>query len=137
MEQFSYVKRGYDPEQVDKYIANLEAILRNYKEKDNVIKNAILSAQVAADTMIKNARLQCDEYKIQITKEILKAREELEQQRMRIKTFHDIYSNLIKKYLRELDDDDMNELMERLNDVDAMLLRFLDENTVLPSDISN
>ena len=60
LEQFTYVKRGYDPEEVEKYITTLEQVIKSYKDKDNAIKNAIISAQVAADNVVKNARLQAD-----------------------------------------------------------------------------
>ena len=129
MEQFTIIKRGYDPEEVDKYIATLEHVIKSYKDKDNAIKNAIISAQVAADNMIKNARAQADEYKVHIAREVEKAREEVGRQRMRIKAFQDVYSGLVRQYLTELDDNEMGTLYGRLDDIDKLLVRLVDENT--------
>ena len=135
MEQFSFVKRGYDPEEVDKYIATLEQVIKSYKDKDNAIKNAIISAQVAADNMIKNAKLQADDYKVQIVKELEKVREEVGRQRMRIQAFQDVYSGLIRKYLTDLEDEDTNELYSRLDDVDRLINVLMDTDMItIPDD---
>ena len=130
MEQFTYVKRGYDPEEVDKYISTLEQVIKSYKDKDNAIKNAIISAQVAADNMIKNAKAQADEYKVQISRELEKARDEVGRQRMRIQAFHDVYSGLVQKYLVEIEGNDMSNLYTRLDDIDRVLVHLMDEDIV-------
>ncbi|MDR0272569.1 MAG: hypothetical protein LBI27_04545 [Clostridiales bacterium] len=132
MEHFTYVKRGYDPEEVDRYISTLEQVIKSYKEKDNAIKNAIISAQVAADNMVKNAKAQADEYKGRIAKELDKITEEVDRQRMKIKAFQDVYKNLVKKYLSELEDNDISDLMKRLDDVDTFIAR-LKEVDIVPA----
>lgn len=132
MESFTYVKRGYDPDEVDKYIATLESVIKSYKDKDNAIKNAIISAQVAADNMIKNARLQADDYKGQIVQELEKVRQEVERQRMRLHAFQDVYTGLIRKYLTTLDENDMTELHTRLDDIDRLIVRLMDTD-IAPS----
>ena len=135
MEQFTYVKRGYDPGEVDKYVATLEQVVKSYKDKDNAIKNAIISAQVAADNMIKNAKLQADEYKIQIVAELEKVRQEVERQRMRVQAFQDVYNGLVRKYLTEMDGGDISELHRRLDDVDKLISALMDADIVsMPND---
>ena len=131
MEQFTLIKRGYDPEEVDKYIATLEQVIKSYKDKDNAIKNAIISAQVAADNMIKNAKLQADEYKGQIVKELEKVRQEVDRQRMRIQAFQDVYNGLVRKYLTELDGDDITQIFKRLDDVDNLIGMLMEADIVV------
>ena len=128
--QFTFVKRGYDPEEVDSYIATLESVIKSYKDKDNAIKNAIISAQVAADNMIKNAKLQADEYKVQIVKELEKVRGEVDRQRMRIQAFQDVYGGLVRKYLTELQENDVAELYNRLDDVDKLIGHLIESDIV-------
>ena len=132
MEQFTYVKRGYDPEEVDKYIGTLEQVIKSYKEKDNAIKNAIISAQIAADNMIKNAKNQADEYKMQIAKELDKVTQEVDRQRMRIQAFQDVYTGLVRKYLTDIDEKEMGDLFDRLDEVDK-LVKKLKEVDITPS----
>ena len=121
MEQFSIVRRGYDPEEVDKYITTLEQVIKSYKDKDNAIKNAIISAQVAADNMVKNAKMQADEYKAQIIRELGKVSNEVERQRVKLQAFQDIYTSLVRKYLIEPKENDMKDLFARLDDVDKII----------------
>ena len=131
MEQFSIVRRGYDPEEVDKYINTLEQVIKSYKDKDNAIKNAIISAQVAADNMIKNAKLQADEYKAQIVRELGKVSNEVERQRVKLQAFGDIYSSLVRKYLVEPRESDMKDLFARLDDVDKMINILMGDDSLL------
>ena len=128
---FTEVKRGYDPDEVDNYIASLDNVIKSYKEKDNAIKNAIISAQVAADNMIKNAKMQADEYKVQIGRELEKMRAEVERERVKIQEFHEVYANLVRKYLIRLDEKDTSNLNNHLNEVDR-LIDLLMESDLMP-----
>ena len=132
MEQFSIVKRGYDPEEVDRYISTLEQVIKSYKDKNNAIKNAIISAQVAADNMVKNAKMQADEYKAQITRELGKVTAEIERQRVKLQAFWDIYASLVKKYLTEPKESDMRELFARLDDVDRIINILMGDDSLVP-----
>ena len=125
------MRRGYDPEEVDKYISTLEQVIKSYKDKDNAIKNAIISAQVAADNMVKNAKLQADEYKAQIARELAKVSNEVEKQRIKLQAFRDIYSSLVKKYLVVPKDEDMRDLFERLDDVDRMVNILMGDDSLM------
>lgn len=122
---FTEVKRGYDPEEVDDYIASLDSVIRSYKEKDNAIKNAIISAQVAADNMIKNAKLQADEYKSQIVRELENARDEIVRERFKIQEFQELYAGLVRKYLLKLDEQDTSKLYTCLNEIDKVIDRLM------------
>ena len=134
MEQFTIVRRGYDPEEVDKYIATLEQVIRSYKDKDNAIKNAIISAQVAADNMVKNAKMQADEYKAQIVRELTKVSGEIDLQRVKIQAFNDIYTSLVRKYLTEPRENDMKDLFARLDDVDRIINILKSDDSLLSED---
>jgi len=118
---FTEVKRGYDPDEVDNYIDSLDSVIKSYKEKDNIIKNAIISAQMAADNMIKNAKMQADEYKYQIGRELEKMRAEIERERIKIQEFHETYGEFVRKYLVQPDEKDTSNLSNRLNEIDRLL----------------
>ena len=128
---FTEVKRGYDPDEVDNYIASLDNVIKSYKEKDNAIKNAIISAQVAADNMIKNAKMQADEYKVQIGRELEKMRSDVERERVKIQEFYEVYANLVRKHLTKLDEKETSTLNDSLNEVDR-LIDLLMESDLMP-----
>ena len=130
LETFTIVKRGYNPEEVDKYIATLEQVIKSYKDKDNAIKNAIISAQIAADNVIKNAHMQAEEYRAKVFEQMSDVKHAINKQRMRLKAFQDVYNNLIRKYLREVDDADMQELYGKLDDMEKLI------NSIMETDVS-
>ena len=121
VEQFSYVKRGYSPEEVNKYIATLEQVIKSYKEKDNAIKNAIISAQVAADSVVRNAQMQAHEYKKKISQQLIQVSSAIDAERMRLQAFHDVYTGLMRKYLFEVETADMFEMSRRLDDMEKLI----------------
>ena len=121
MDSFSIVKKGYNPEEVDKYITTLEQVVKSYKEKDNAIKNAIISAQIAADNVIKNAQLQAEEYKVQIYEQLKTVKESIHKQRDHLQDFQDTYNRLLKKHLNEIDGSAIVELNNKLDKAEAMI----------------
>ena len=131
MERYPLVKRGYDPVAVDSDIETLENVIKSYKDKDNAIKNAIISAQVAADNMIKNAKMQADEYKAQIVRELDNVRREVARERTKIQEFQDIYATLILKHLKPLDKEEVSELHSRLNEIDRLIDHLMETDTAL------
>jgi DivIVA domain-containing protein len=133
LEQFSLVKRGYNPEEVDKYIATLEQVIKSYKEKDNAIKNAIISAQVAADNVLMNAQMQAEAYKEKIVKQLHLVKDSVERQRVRVQAFQDVYTGLLRKYLRELDDSDINDMYSKLDDMERVIDN-LSEMDIVPKE---
>ena len=56
-EKFTIVKRGYDTSEVEQYITQLETVIRGYKEKDNAINSALISAQIAANNILRNGEI--------------------------------------------------------------------------------
>ena len=121
---FTHVKRGYSPEEVDSYIATLEQVVKSYKDKDNAIKNALISAQVAADNILKNAKIQANDYKMQIAKELERVSVEVGRQRTRVKEFQDVYTSMVNKYLKE-ENVDIDKLYSCIDDVDNLITHFL------------
>ena len=120
---FKEVKRGYAPNEVDDYITSLERMIASYKEKDDAIKNAIVSAQLAADNIIKNAKAQADEYRLQIGRELERMRSEIERGRVKIQEFYEMYANVIRKYFINLDNKAISDLNSCLNEIDRLVDR--------------
>ncbi len=122
MAEFSIVKKGYDQDEVQAYINKLEEVIKSYKEKDLAIKNAIVSAQVAADNIVKNAELEAMSRKYK-TMEILNAMHaDISRQKAIIKTFQADYNNLIKKYLVDFNDVEFLAIFNTLNDLEENLV---------------
>ena len=121
MESFSIVKRGYNPQEVDEYIETLEQVIKSYKDKDNAIKNAIISAQVAADNILKNTHLEAVEYKTNTLSRLRHIYESVETQRSRMQSFQDDYNDMLRKYLRAFEESEMNQVFDRIDELEKYL----------------
>jgi hypothetical protein len=82
--------------------------------------------------MVKNAKAQADEYKGLIAKELDKVIVQVNHQRMKVKTFQDIYSGLVHKYLTELEYSDIEALNSRLDEVEKLVNK-LKEVDIVPA----
>jgi len=116
--KFNYIKRGYDPQEVDDYIDAMERVLKSYKEKDMAIKNAIVNAQIAADSIIKNAEIQANEAKSNVISQMSSFAETISFQKSLIKEFQEDYAYLVQKYVQDYNETDFTKLYEKLNQVE-------------------
>ena len=121
MESFSIVKRGYNPQEVDEYIETLEQVIKSYKDKDNAIKNAIISAQVAADNILKNTHLEVGEYKANTIAKLRTIHDSVEQQRRHMQAFQDDYNDLLRKYLTSFDESDLSLIYDHIDDLEKYI----------------
>ncbi len=111
---FSLVKRGYDPNEVDDYILELRNQLKSYKDKDNAIKNALINAEIAADNIIKNAKVkalqiteQAQDEAFATKKDAFQALDEINssiiEQKKMLSEFQKDYNVILNKYLKNID----------------------------------
>ena len=118
---FSYVKKGYNPVEVDNYIETLENIVKSYKEKDSAIKNAIINAQIAADNIIQDAEKRaCDMFE-QATKKVELIRNSISSQRTIVQSFQEDYNRLIDKYVTDFNQKDVLPVYASISDLEEYL----------------
>lgn len=118
MNQFTIVKRGYSPEEVENYIGNLERIIQDYKEKDSSITNAIINAQVAADNIIRNAELASDEIRELTISNLDNVYNSIEKQKEIVKEFQEQYYDLVSKYLKDIQTTDFLDIFSSINELE-------------------
>jgi len=140
-EQFSIVKKGYDPAQVDWHLSTLNKELEEYRSKDAAISAAFLSAQIAADEIrqraeraaemiMQNARglsSRLNEKSAdQVATIILSVRAHREQ----LKDFKNDYNALVGKYLTKIEDSDIAAAEMKAIELEGYLQKFLDTEFV-------
>ncbi|MCL2015877.1 MAG: DivIVA domain-containing protein [Defluviitaleaceae bacterium] len=130
MESFSIVKRGYNPQEVDEYIETLENVIKSYKDKDNAIKNAIISAQVAADNILKNTHAEISDYKANTLFYLKNIYDSIDVQRGRLQEFKNEYNEMLNKYLRAFETGDLDDVSRHIDELE----RFLRETSSAISD---
>ena len=120
-DKFAYVKRGYDPVEVDKRIAELENIIKGYNEKDAAIKNALVNAQVAADNITKNAELEVADSRTRLVAQLEGIYKSVSQQKELMDGFRRDYKRLIERYLKEVDEYNFNTVYEQITGLENYL----------------
>ena len=120
-DKFGYVKQGYSPAEVDSYVDSLENVIKSYKEKDSAIKNAIISAQIAAENIIKNAELEAKDMKMKTLADLQTVSSSIARQKEHIKNFQNDYSALIAKYLRDFEESDLISVYSSVNEMENYL----------------
>jgi len=127
--RFELVKKGYDPNGVDNYIAGLEAQIAGYKSKDKAITNAIISAQQHADTIIANAKNQSRIIRENTAKQLSDIFDSINYQRKILADFEYEYGMVIQKYLKVVDHDDFRAVKLKVDHLETYLADFADEVT--------
>ena len=118
---FSYVKKGYNPVEVDNYIETLENVVKSYKEKDSAIKNAIINAQIAADNIIKDAEKRSNDMSVQAIKKVELIRNSISAQRNLVKSFQDDYNTLVNKYVSNFNQKDVLPVYASISELEEYL----------------
>ena len=118
---FNTSRNGYNQEEVDNYIKNLEKSLNEYREKDAAIANTLVNAQIAADNIIKNADLAAKSIKQEAVEQLDRIADSLETQRRLIADFQKDYDELVEKYLHKAKQGEFDEVLNRVEELDAYL----------------
>ena len=122
MDRFSVEKKGgYNCEEVDQYISAQEQVIKSYKDKDNAIKNALISAEIAADNVLRNARMRADTYRDKVENQLSVILDSIGQQRRRVSRFKEEYTMMIQKYLMDMDAKGVSDLYAKLDDMEDMI----------------
>lgn len=118
---FTYVKKGYNPIEVDNYIETLENVIKSYKEKDASIKNAIINAQIAADNIVGEAQKSADDLSLQAMNKVEAIRSSIEKQRSLVKAFQDEYNTVVQKYVHDFNAKDIIPVYGSINELEDYL----------------
>lgn len=120
-DKFNYVKRGYDPSEVDSYISSLENVLKSYKDKDSAIKNALINAQIAADNIVKNAEIEVENSKRKALAQLDNILNSVEKQKNLLDNLKSDYHKVAAAYLKEIDERDFNPIYTQISELGEFL----------------
>ena len=118
MQEFTMVKKGYDPNEVEKYLGQLERTIEEYKARDSAISSAILNAQIAADNIIRNAHVHADEMRNNAVVLLDEIHNSVQKQKLIVDNFKLEYTALVNKYLSEPSGQDFLNIYGRINDLE-------------------
>ena len=113
--KFDYVKKGYDPVSVDIFIEKLEEELNQYKKKDGAINKAIINAQMAANSIIDNAKDQGKAIKANSARQIQDIVVRLSEHKAVLENLNKDYNDLLSKYMRPISESDFADLADKID----------------------
>ena len=123
-DKFNIVKKGYDIAEVDEYVNTLEEIVKSYKEKDSAIKNALISAQLAADNIVQNAKNRSVEMKDSSVKQLYDILSSLDRQKEMLDVFQKEYEVQIQKYLKQIIPEDIQAIRSKIDALEGFISKF-------------
>lgn len=129
---FQIVRKGYNPDEVDAYIEELENQLNEYKDKSSTINKAIINAQIAADNIIKAAHSETEKILSQAKKEAVELKQttinqikylklNIANQKNLINNFRKDYEFLTEKYLNPLVTSDTDKVFDKLTEIEEKI----------------
>ncbi len=145
---FQIVRKGYNPDEVDAYIEELENRLNEYKDKSSTINKAIINAQIAADNIIKAAHSETEKILSQAKKDAAELKQStlhqikylklnIANQKNLIENFRKDYEFLTEKYLNPLVTSDTDKVFDKLTEIEEMIDNLSLENAASESNPSN
>jgi len=115
------MRNGYNIDEVNKHIEGLERIISEYKEKDAAIANTMISAQIAADNIIKNANLAAKSIRQETVEHLNRVSESLDKQKNLITRFEQDYCELVEKYLMKVNETEFKDTLTRVDELGSYL----------------
>ncbi len=119
--EFTRVKKGYCPEEVEKEIRRLEQKigeqereLTAYRDRQDQIHKDAVEAKIKADLIVEEAQRKADRLQKEAVEELRSIRSEALGMRDLIEAFQNEYNQLLRQYLIKIRTDEFSALMDRL-----------------------
>lgn len=121
MTEFTKVRKGYRPEEVEQELSRLkqkiaeqEEELAVYNKREEELHRNEIEAQMKADLIIEEAQRKADEIQKNAREELKEIRQEALRMRDLIEAFQNEYNQLLRQYLLKIRTDEFSALMDRL-----------------------
>ena len=121
MTEFTKVRKGYRPEDVEQELSRLkqkiaeqEEELAVYNKREEELHRNEIEAQMKADLIIEEAQRKADEIQKNAREELKEIRQEALRMRDLMEAFQNEYNQLLRQYLLKIRTDEFSALMDRL-----------------------
>lgn len=121
MTEFTKVRKGYRPEEVEQELSRLkqkiaeqEEELAVYNKREEELHRNEIEAQMKADLIIEEAQRKADEIQKNAREELKEIRQEALRMRDLMEVFQNEYNQLLRQYLLKIRTDEFSALMDRL-----------------------
>ncbi len=119
--EFETVRKGYNKEQVDEYIKNLENIIDEYAKNENQVKVLVQQAEQKADLLIREAEVEATEIIDGAYSKLHAIQDTIQDQRKLLENFRRDYNRFILKYVNEVNKRDFVYLVKSVDDMETYI----------------
>jgi len=112
---FTTVKKGYDPTEVNRYIAKLEDELTTFRSNQAAIANVLIHSENAAQKIINDAHLEVERLHKDSEDQLLELQKKIKHMRMKLDAFQSNYNQLMHKYIITMNNEDFIDLFDSLD----------------------
>lgn len=118
---FTIVKKGYLPAEVDRHIEKLQEELDNFRSDQVAIAKAIIHSENIAQGIIDDANRESDQVKLKAESQLLELQKKIKHMRMKLDAFQSNYNQLMHKYIITMNNDDFSDLFTSLDQISDSL----------------
>ena len=119
--EFSIVKKGYSPAEVDRHIEKLGLEINEFKADQVAIAKAIIHSENLSHRIIDDANRDAEEIKLRAQSQLLELQKKIKHMRMKLDAFQSNYNQLMHKYIITMNNDDFNDLFSSLDNISESL----------------
>lgn len=117
LNSFSMVKRGYEPNEVDTFIRELEEAIVFYKMKEQYISQALVESQIASKKIIEEAEIRAFQIEKKSLIQLEHLKQELNDTKKRLQNFKNEYDTFMNNFKSSFDEDELLSFYDSLDDL--------------------
>ncbi len=119
--EFEMVRKGYNKEQVDQYIKELQSTIDEYVRNEAQVKALIQNAEQKAELIFREAELEAKEILDGAYSKLHTIQETVQSQRKLLENFRKDYNRFILRYVNEVNKRDFTYLLKSVNDMELYI----------------
>lgn len=119
---FTYVRKGgYDPQEVDDYLERLEKEIESFRQREQMISNAIMDAQLTSKKIIKKAEDEANHIQKDAILQLDSIRRKVSYIKQKIESFQISYNQFIERFTVSINHEDIDKLYYQLDELSSAL----------------
>jgi len=115
--QFKTVKRGFDKDEVEAYVNELENMIKEYMTKEAAISSALVSASESANKIENDALLKSKEIENEALEKLDIIKQKTLNSKSKLEAFQKKYNAFVQDYLVAVQNHDIVSLFDDLDNL--------------------
>lgn len=114
---FSIIKKGYAPQEVDRYIRELEESIASYKANEQYISSALVESHITSKQILEDAEIRAFEIEKDALIQLEHFKHELNHTKKRLQSFKNDYDTFIGNFKVSFNDSEIASVMNTLGEL--------------------